>query len=98
MDLDALAHLTEGYSGADLQALLYNAHLEVVHESIATLPAADKPSTRDDEAPVDFVVLGNRKKGSGVVMSSAEQMAFQRRVNHESVVLNTGICLLVLLL
>ena len=27
-----LAHRTEGYSGADLQAVLYNAHLEAVHD------------------------------------------------------------------
>lgn len=26
---------TEGFSGADLQAVVYNAHLEVVHASIA---------------------------------------------------------------
>ena len=59
VNLDDLADRTEGYSGADLQALLYNAHLEVVHESIASLPLSDKPSTRDDETPIDFVVLGD---------------------------------------
>lgn len=34
VDLDHYARLTEGFSGADLQALLYNAHLEVVHSTL----------------------------------------------------------------
>lgn len=34
VDLDHYAKLTEGFSGADLQALLYNAHLEVVHSTL----------------------------------------------------------------
>jgi peroxin-1 len=29
-----VAQLTEGFTGADLQALIYSAHLEVVHETI----------------------------------------------------------------
>ncbi|KAA1119272.1 Peroxisome biosynthesis protein pex1 [Puccinia graminis f. sp. tritici] len=31
---EEVAELTEGFTGADLQALIYSAHLEVVHESI----------------------------------------------------------------
>ena len=38
--LDEVASRTEGYSGADLQAVMYNAHLEAVHEFL----------DRDDEA------------------------------------------------
>jgi hypothetical protein len=78
-----LADRAEGYSGADLQALLYNAHLEVVHESIASLPPSDKPSTRDDETPIDFVVLGGKKNGKDNVMSKADQVSLQRRVGHD---------------
>ncbi|KAK6538122.1 Peroxisome biosynthesis protein pex1 [Orbilia ellipsospora] len=33
--LEDIANLTEGYSGADLQAVLYNAHLEAIHDVIA---------------------------------------------------------------
>lgn len=46
--LDQIAAETEGFSGADLQAVMYNAHLEVVQASIAdmsigdSLPKADK--------------------------------------------------------
>ncbi|KAJ0082303.1 hypothetical protein Patl1_11771 [Pistacia atlantica] len=32
VDLDAIAHVTEGFSGADLQALLSDAQLAAVHE------------------------------------------------------------------
>lgn len=32
VDLEAIAHMTEGFSGADLQALLSDAQLSAVHE------------------------------------------------------------------
>ncbi|ORY27869.1 P-loop containing nucleoside triphosphate hydrolase protein [Naematelia encephala] len=35
VDLGAIATATEGFSGADLQAVIYNAHLAVVHASIS---------------------------------------------------------------
>lgn len=35
VDLDHLASRTEGFSGADLQAVLYNAHLEAIHDVIS---------------------------------------------------------------
>ena len=35
IDFEAVARATEGYSGADLQAVVYNAHLEVVHDQLA---------------------------------------------------------------
>ena len=41
VDLYALAERTVNYTGADLQALLYNAHLEAVHQVIAT--RSEKP-------------------------------------------------------
>jgi len=34
VDLSDIAAQSQGYSGADLQAVVYNAHLEVVHASI----------------------------------------------------------------
>lgn len=36
IELTDLADRTEGYSGADLQAVLYNAHLEAIHDVIAS--------------------------------------------------------------
>ncbi|KAH0842516.1 hypothetical protein AYO21_06679 [Fonsecaea monophora] len=38
----SVAQRTEGFSGADLQALMYNAHLEAIHDLLG-----DKPSDRE---------------------------------------------------
>lgn len=51
MDLPKLATKTSGLSGADLQALVYNAHLDVVHSSISTTSSS--------------LVNGNTKKDQG---------------------------------
>ncbi|RPD58266.1 AAA-domain-containing protein [Lentinus tigrinus ALCF2SS1-7] len=87
VDLAALAEATDGFSGADLQALVYNAHLEVVHDAIATLPEAGdaKPKNGrvlnlDDGLPVKYTVLGGQEGEGGRVLSRAEESAFQRRL------------------
>ncbi|KAK7202576.1 P-loop containing nucleoside triphosphate hydrolase protein [Myxozyma melibiosi] len=54
VDLLDIAGATEGYSGADLQALVYNAHLEAIHDVVdskleATMSATDAHSTRNGE-------------------------------------------------
>ncbi|KAJ4844627.1 Peroxisome biosynthesis protein pex1 [Turnera subulata] len=36
VDLDAVAYMTEGFSGADLQALLSDAQLAAVHEHLSS--------------------------------------------------------------
>lgn len=41
VDLEQLAEDTEGFSGADLQALVYNAHLDVVH-AVLNRPEEEK--------------------------------------------------------
>ena len=41
VDIHALAERTPNYTGADLQAMLYNAHLEAVHQVISGL--SEKP-------------------------------------------------------
>lgn len=38
-DLQDLATECEGFSGADLQALLYNAQLDAIHFAMADVPA-----------------------------------------------------------
>lgn len=50
MDLRAIAYMTEGFSGADLQALLSDAQLAAVHEILAGLDTNDpgkKPVIND---------------------------------------------------
>lgn len=46
--LDEVADRTEGFSGADLQAVVYNAHLEAVHDALGdyTAAAAEKGPSR----------------------------------------------------
>jgi len=86
VDFDYLADATEGFSGADLQALLYNAHLEVVHASVGeTLASAPSSSGGDggssnnnDDVPIEYTSFGGPAQNT--VKSRAEQMAMQRRV------------------
>lgn len=84
VDFDRLADATEGFSGADLQALLYNAHLEVVHASVgeitASAPATESGNSKDliDDAPIEYTLFGGPAQKT--VASRAEQMTAQRRV------------------
>ena len=81
VDLDEVAAATDGYSGADLQALLYNAHLEVIHASLAD--SSHRPdgqmTLRQDETPIKYTFFGGPKMNR--IVSKAEEMAFQRRVS-----------------
>ncbi|KAJ6497788.1 P-loop containing nucleoside triphosphate hydrolase protein [Mycena sanguinolenta] len=79
VDIDEIAAATAGYSGADLQALLYNAHLEVVHSSIANTLLDDRTPARDDDTPVQFTVIGG-SLAKAKVTSKADEMALQRRL------------------
>ncbi|KAJ7076895.1 P-loop containing nucleoside triphosphate hydrolase protein [Mycena belliarum] len=76
--LEEIAAATEGYSGADLQALLYNAHLEVVHSSISATSLDVRNSSREEDAPVHFTVIGGKETTQ--VSSKADEMALQRRL------------------
>ncbi|KKK27065.1 peroxisome biosynthesis protein [Aspergillus rambellii] len=44
--LDEVAARTEGFSGADLQAVVYNAHLEAVHDALGDRSGGDKPPAK----------------------------------------------------
>ncbi|PWN38783.1 AAA-domain-containing protein [Ceraceosorus guamensis] len=91
VDLERWARETEGFSGADLQALLYNAHLETIHEAVerAPRPAADGGGGGgggDKTVDVDMdrirLVDLNEAGGSGStnIKSAAERMAQLKRV------------------
>lgn len=80
VDFDSLAAVTDGYTGADLQALLYNAQLQVIHAAIDAAASVNTPSLRqEDETPIQHVTIG----GPAVfkVTSRAEEMAFQKRAS-----------------
>ena len=78
VDLAALAPLTEGFSGADLQALMYNAHLEGVHLALERTGMSTASSNSD--SLTRFVVL----RSNGNTLSQAEQSALNARVRRES--------------
>ncbi|GAC99919.1 hypothetical protein PHSY_007522 [Pseudozyma hubeiensis SY62] len=73
--LDEWAKRTDGFSGADLQALLYNAHLEAIHESINAVDAGDKKE-EETQGEVKFTSIGGGKK----TLSGAERQALVRKL------------------
>jgi peroxin-1 len=80
VNLQSLARTTEQFSGADLQALMYNAHLEVVHSTIAHTEQSSTPSasaSNEDEL-VQYVQLGS--SGGARVLTRAEESALQKRL------------------
>ncbi|KAF7794445.1 hypothetical protein EIP86_005579 [Pleurotus ostreatoroseus] len=85
VDLEALAEDTNGFSGADLQALVYNAQLEVIHEAIAAASVSSSAASNGDdrdaeEKPIEYVQIGGPSSGRKV-KTRAEEAAFQRRVS-----------------
>lgn len=78
VNFDDLASKTEGFSGADLQALLYNAHLDLIHSSTAQLPSTSVPNQINDK-PIEYITLGNPPNQPA--LSKAEEAALQRRVS-----------------
>ncbi|KAI0919744.1 hypothetical protein AcV5_001721 [Taiwanofungus camphoratus] len=86
VDLQALAAETEGFSGADLQALVYNAHLEVIHDAIAstTRPSGAEQNgverAEDHLSRIEYTLLGDSDMDQRRVISRADESAFQRRL------------------
>ena len=85
VDLEAIARATDGFTGADLQALVYNANLEAVHETIDHKSPTDvsgggeNGSISDDGQNIRYITLGP-EGGEKKVLSNAEEMAIQRQV------------------
>ena len=80
VDLSDLVDQTEGYSGADLQGLVYNAHLEAVHSSINVVPMDSSAASIDKDTAVDFVTH-NTEVDASSVLSLAERNAQNKRVS-----------------
>ncbi|BFZ63512.1 Peroxisome biosynthesis protein pex1 [Saitoella coloradoensis] len=83
--LEELAERMEGYSGADLQAVLYNAHLEAIHEVLENKQeqlqeeTANGEQQRNDQL-VQFVKFKLNQKDNRKE-SLAERSAWMARVN-----------------
>ncbi|KDR75275.1 hypothetical protein GALMADRAFT_226942 [Galerina marginata CBS 339.88] len=78
VDFDEIAAKTDGFSGADLQALLYNAHLDIIHTSITNTPSITSDAEQNNDTPIQYVTIGGLAEKS--VMSKAEEIALQRRL------------------
>lgn len=78
--MEEYAALTEGFSGADLQALVYNAHLDAVHASI-TEAESHKPTTDEtsEASAVQFAAFGG--PAGSAVLSRADEAVRERRVS-----------------
>ncbi|KAJ5113210.1 hypothetical protein N7456_001744 [Penicillium angulare] len=76
--LDEIAAQTEGFSGADIQAVVYNAHLEAVHDALGdrtgddakpnnTKPGATKPSSNPSSRNFIQFLYSSSEEASGKV-------------------------------
>lgn len=75
-DFSEIARKTEGFSGADLQALLYNAHLDVIHSAISE---SHRVRPNSEEVPLEYVVISS--SGGKSAITKAEERALQQRVS-----------------
>lgn len=65
VELKFYAQQTEGFTGADLQAFIYNAQLESVHDIInqkIELSDTHAVTTLNDEQNAEFIFLDNESK------------------------------------
>ncbi|KZT66890.1 AAA-domain-containing protein [Daedalea quercina L-15889] len=84
VDLQDIARETAGFSGADLQALVYNAQLEVIHEAIPGPPSTTAIAVNGEpeghQTEITYTMLGDPSLETRNVLSRAEEAAFQRRL------------------
>ncbi|KAJ3333974.1 Peroxisome biosynthesis protein pex1 [Blyttiomyces sp. JEL0837] len=81
IDLRQVAQKLEGFSGADLQGLLYSANLEAIHENLHLTDvgaASKKGDGASDEADVQFRVV--RPVDEEGAMSNAERSRLKERI------------------
>ncbi|EER25938.1 Peroxisome biosynthesis protein pex1 [Coccidioides posadasii str. Silveira] len=61
--IGTIADRTEGYSGADLQAVVYNAHLEAIHDALGDR-SSDKPQSKSTPMPNGVDEAGGNQKAA----------------------------------
>ncbi|KAI9481479.1 MAG: P-loop containing nucleoside triphosphate hydrolase protein [Benjaminiella poitrasii] len=76
IDLKEYANKTEGFSGADLQGFLYNAHLEAIHGAIDLDSFKEAQNTKGEEKN-DFIMNYGSKK---VPLTLAEKGQISQRL------------------
>ncbi|KAK4057620.1 Peroxisome biosynthesis protein pex1 [Microbotryomycetes sp. JL221] len=81
IDLRHLATKTDGYSGADLQAVMYNAHLEAIHETLQGIDTEMTSSSKSkDMQNLTYTTFGGTAANDGKVLSVAEQSVVNKRL------------------
>lgn len=88
VDLAVLASRTAGFSGADMQALLYNAHLGAIHDALARSELSEKSQTdsRPRDAGMQFTRIhldklsGVNGSASAAATTSAERAAVDAKI------------------
>lgn len=70
--LDEIAARTEGLSGADLQAVVYNAHLEAVHDALGDRTTDEKPGAKSS-ATKDAATSSSSRSFIQFLYSSQEE-------------------------
>lgn len=84
VDLYSLATRTGNYTGADLQAMLYNAHLEAVHNVISL--QSEKPINGNDDKQRSFTKF---KVGKGSVTNGSGRESLADRARTKAKVVTT---------
>ncbi|KZO93941.1 AAA-domain-containing protein [Calocera viscosa TUFC12733] len=79
LDIGMLSRRTEGFTGADLQALVYNAHLEAVHASLKTVPTTLNGGSIDTSQGSEYIAVGSQDKSA--VKSQAEATELGARID-----------------
>ena len=73
VELDAIAHMTEGFSGADLQALLSDAQLAAVHD---LLDSADTSEPNKKPVITDSLLKSTANKARPSVSETEKQRLY----------------------
>ncbi|CAG8487760.1 12625_t:CDS:2 [Racocetra fulgida] len=86
IDLSYYANKCQGYSGADLQALLYNAHLEAIHETIDSEKFLEKKTPSTNGRDMQFVCFSANSKNNTTLTAAERSQLTERVLSPEKVV------------
>lgn len=77
VDLNEIAKMTQGFSGADMQGVCYNAYLKAVHDKLNSMEQATLGETREDKAVHEFFRISTDKLAK---LRPTEQMALRKQI------------------
>lgn len=87
VDLQKLADLSEGYTGADLQALMYNANLDAIHDLLDTQDVNEAPGDSNQDPGVDdFFQVGHKMQDVSPYLDNHDPAVKNTSANTEVIV------------